>query len=195
MSSNSAYVFDLGGVVCRFEPERRLAALARVTGRSPAAVDDAIWKSDVSRRCDLGDLDVDDIVALVREEIGFAGTYEELAHLWSLAFVPDDAVLGVVDRVRQNAPTALLTNNPPMVHDALPVALPAVARAFDRLFFSYALGACKPDAQVFARVTDALGCDAGAITFVDDSAPNVAAAAAAGWHALLFDQRTDLDDL
>jgi len=42
-------LFDLGGVVCSFEPQSRLAALAEVTGLDEAHIKDAIWTSASTR--------------------------------------------------------------------------------------------------------------------------------------------------
>ena len=36
-------VFDLGGVVCRFEPQRRLDRLSAATGIAGPAIESALW--------------------------------------------------------------------------------------------------------------------------------------------------------
>jgi len=57
---------------------------------------------------------------------------------------------------------------------------------FDFRFNLCALGVQKPHAEYFAQIESALGCDPSHLVFVDDHAPNVTAAAARGWNAVLY---------
>lgn len=57
---------------------------------------------------------------------------------------------------------------------------------FDSEFYSCFVGAAKPHAAFFERVVAQLGCDAGAVLFLDDRPENVAAAKQAGLNAMLF---------
>jgi putative hydrolase of the HAD superfamily len=57
---------------------------------------------------------------------------------------------------------------------------------FDREFYSCFVGAAKSQAEFFERVIEQLGCDAGAVLFLDDRAENVEAAKRAGLHAVVF---------
>lgn len=182
----AAFVFDLGNVVCDFVPERRLTALATAVGRSEAEVHDALWGGPFSDDCDTGRLGGPESHEVVARTLGFGGSYDELADIWALAFAPEPAVLALVDAVRALAPTALLTDNPEILYDALPRVLPEVVARFDRVFFSFQLGTLKPDPKVFDHVTGVLGCEPGQVLFVDDSARNVEGARAAGWRAVQF---------
>lgn len=182
----AAFVFDLGNVVCDFVPERRLAALAAAVGRPEAEVHAALWGGPFSDDCDSGRLGGRDAHEVVARTLGFGGSYDELADIWALAFAPVPAVLALVDAVRALAPTALLTDNPEILYDALPRVFPEVASRFDSLFFSFQLGTLKPDPKVFDHVTGVLGCEPGEVLFVDDSARNVAGAEATGWRAVRF---------
>lgn len=53
-------------------------------------------------------------------------------------------------------------------------------------FLSHRIGSSKPAAEYFARVLRELRCPAEACIFLDDAAPNVASAAAAGMRAAQF---------
>jgi hypothetical protein len=46
--------FDLGGVVCHFVPERRLAAFAAATRLRTEEIRDKLWDSDFCAQCDAG---------------------------------------------------------------------------------------------------------------------------------------------
>lgn len=184
-------IFDLGGVVCRFQPQARLDGLAQACGSRPELLRDALFTSGFDRDCDRGIHSAEDVWQRVHA-LGFPGSTDELASLWALAFQPDDDVLALVRQCRERRPTALLTDNGHLLLRALPQVLPTVAEAFDHLLFSCALGAVKPDAAVFEVALSRLSVAAGDAFFVDDSARNVDAARRAGLRAEIF---TDADSL
>ena len=45
-------VFDLGGVVCRFEPDRRMRALVEATGLASEVIQDRVWGSGLDERAE-----------------------------------------------------------------------------------------------------------------------------------------------
>ena len=179
-------LFDLGGVVCRFRPRRRLAALARASGLAEAEVHARIWGSGLDERCDRGEYDAAGAHRAIGEALGLGLDRPALRALWMLAFEPDPAVLGLVDRVREAVRTGLLTDNGPLLLESMPELLPEVARRFDWLFFSCELRARKPSAELFERAVARTGCRPGAVLLIDDSARNVAGAIACGLQACLY---------
>jgi glucose-1-phosphatase len=50
-----ASLFDLGGVVCRFSHDTRVAVLARASGLTPAEVHRRLFASGFDLACDRGD--------------------------------------------------------------------------------------------------------------------------------------------
>jgi HAD superfamily hydrolase (TIGR01509 family) len=119
--------------------------------------------------------------------------------VWALAFEPNKALLRLVDRVRRQVRTGLLTNNSPLLQDSLPELLPEVHRRFDPLLFSYQFGALKPSAALFTAVLVQSGLPAQDILLIDDAPQNVEGARAVGMQACLFTSvarlRTDLTGL
>ncbi|MGN8245547.1 HAD family hydrolase [Cellulomonas soli] len=75
-------------------------------------------------------------------------------------------------------------------HHAVPAA-PAIGLLEDVLV-SGVEGVAKPDPRIFALVVRRFGLDPARTVFTDDSAENVAAAAAAGFDALLFTSTAQL---
>ena len=57
----------------------------------------------------------------------------------------------------------------------------------DDIVYSHEVGLAKPDPAVYALTAARLGVDGREIAFLDDVAANVAAARAAGWHAVLHE--------
>ena len=60
-----------------------------------------------------------------------------------------------------------------------------IPEAADVVVYSHEVGLAKPDPVVYALTTERLGVPAGEVAFLDDNEPNVAAARAHGWQALL----------
>lgn len=186
-------VMDLGGVTARWLPDRRLAALAHLSGLPAATVDQLVFESGFDEAGERGRFtpagfteELASLLGLVTSPDGDAA----LRTAWAQAFDPDPAVLRLVRSWPGR--TALFTNNGPLLEAALAAELSEVGDAFDELLFSWHLGVTKPDPAAFALATERLGVAPTGIVFVDDSPANVAAAQASGWQAIAFTTALDL---
>jgi glucose-1-phosphatase len=184
-------VFDLGDVVCRFDPDSRLHALARLTGRRAVQIHQAIWGSGLDQRAERGEIDAAGLPALLRAALDVDVDTPALRAAWSLAFEPNDAVLALIDRLA--VPAALLSNNGPVVSCCLDHELSSVRARFAHVLLSWELRAVKPEPAAYEAARGRLGVDAADLFFVDDSHENVAAARALGWHAEVFTDVTTLE--
>ena len=184
-------ILDLGDVVCRFDPDSRLHALARLTGRSAVQIHQAIWGSGLDQRAERGEIDAAGLPALLRAALDVDIDTPALRAAWSLAFAPNEEVLAVIDRLV--VPAALFTNNGPMVSCCLDHELASVRARFAHVLLSWELGAVKPEPAAYEAVALRLGVDAADLFFVDDSPANVAAAHALGWHAEVFTDVASLE--
>ncbi|WP_329030069.1 HAD family hydrolase [Streptomyces sp. NBC_01423] len=180
------FLFDLGGVVCRFHRERRLELLGAACGLPAHRVEEELYASGLIRAWDRGQGSAEDVEAEIGRRLGFAGTSEELRRIWCGAFEPDPEVLAAVDLVRAH-PTALFTDNDALLRAGLPDGLPEVHARFDVLAFSSVLGATKPAEEAFAGALGMLGATAAEAFFVDDREANVRAASELGLTAVLFE--------
>ena len=70
--------------------------------------------------------------------------------------------------------------------ETFPVALRRYTwlQRFKHITVSGSVGLAKPDADIFSLALDRVGRPAGHVVFIDDSPPNVAAAASLGMHAI-----------
>ncbi len=187
-------VFDLGGVAAQFLPERRLAALAAVSGRQPQDVYRLLWKSGFDDDCDIGVYSAQQAFDYIQTAIGLPSTYADFMAIWAFAFEPNQEVLALIDSIRPGVRTALLTNNGPVLQEALSSELPTVASKFDELFFACQIGHLKPDQRVFEHVTKSLDLAPDEIAFIDDSPQNVAAAQRFGWTSHVFQEVARLEN-
>lgn len=177
-------VMDVGGVLCRWLPERRLSALAAISDLPPATIDAQLFGSGWDDACERGQFELPEILDHLRSFLGLEpGPHSDaiLRAAWASAFEPDASALGLMPWVRCR--TAVFTNNGPLLEDALAHELQRVGDAFDERLFSWRLRATKPDPDAFAAATAQLAVGADEIFFVDDSPGNVEAATECGWRA------------
>ncbi|WP_421119080.1 HAD-IA family hydrolase [Aquihabitans daechungensis] len=177
-------VMDLGGVTCRWLPDRRLTALSELCGLPAETIDQLVFGSGFDDAGERGRFSPDEFVAELLSLLGLSPNPDRAdaaRAAWATAFEPDARVLKLIRSARCRA--ALFTNNGPLLEAGLVDDLTDVGQAFDQLLFSWRLGTTKPDPQAFERATERLETDPGAVFFVDDSQANVDAAVAAGWQA------------
>lgn len=175
-------VMDLGGVTCRWLPDRRLTAFSELSGLPPATIDQLVFDSGFDDAGERGQFTLDEFVAQLLTMLSLDRT-PDLADAaraaWAAAFEPDQRVIKLIRTAR--CPTALFTNNGPLLEAGLVDELAEVGRTFEQVLFSWRLGATKPDQRAFERATERLAVDPDRILFVDDSTANVEAAEAFGW--------------
>ena len=176
-------VMDLGGVLCRWLPDRRLHALAALSGLPAATVEELVFTSGFDDAADRGRFDLATFTAELRSLLVLGPDVDDDAvrRAWATAFEPDPRVLDLVARAA--CPTAVFTNNGPLLEAALRRELAVVGDVFDRVVCSWHLGTTKPDPAAYAGAVEALGVHPSVVLFVDDSDENVQAARSAGWQA------------
>jgi putative hydrolase of the HAD superfamily len=179
-------LLDLGGVVCEFFHDRRLAALARISGVSSEQVHERIFRSGFDLDCDLGRYSLDQLQRELCARLGIWASLHEFADCWAEAFVPNRHVLDLVAAVRSRAATGILTNNGPLVEVMVRERFPELVAGFDHLCFSYQVKATKPDPRAYVGTLDRLGVAAAQCVFVDDADQNVQGARAVAIDALRF---------
>jgi len=179
-------------VVCRFRPERRLAALSAATGLAGAEIHARIWDSGLDADMDGGRYTFDEACRAVADALGCAVPRETLLAAWALASEPDPDVLAVVDALRRERRTAMLSDNGPLLLAALPRHLPELAPRFDPLCFSSELGAVKPTAACFARALARAGVGPERALLIDDLPENAEGARAHGLAGIVFTGAAEL---
>ena len=178
----SVVVLDLGGVLCRFDQEARIRALAAASGWSADRIREYVWGSGRDAAADSGQLSVDEAFAL--GSLDGALDRATVIRSWEAAFAPDRDVLDLVDQVTVRR--ALLTNNGPIVEELFAGWLAPIASRCEPVMLSWRLRATKPSREAYVRAADWIGAPASELFFVDDSMRNVEGACAAGWDAVQF---------
>lgn len=187
---SEAVVFDFGGVICEFHPERRLRALSLATGIPATEVQDAIWGSGLDERAELGEFTPSEASEAILDALGRRLDKTTLRAAWSQAFVPDESVCALVRDVRTRR--YIFTNNGPIVTDCLAHELEATSQLVDQVICSWEIRATKPDPVAFHRVASELQCSLAEITFIDDAVMNCRSAASVGMRTIHFQGAPEL---
>jgi putative hydrolase of the HAD superfamily len=185
-AKSAVLVFDLGGVLCEFSTERRLAALGEACGLPPHEVKQLLDDSRLIHLADRGELDRDSEYRLATSVLGLGCDYPTYRGLWCTALQPDKRMIEIAREVHERHRTAILTNNGPVLLDALRHELDAVGEHFDDLFVSAMFGAIKPAEAVFRGVERTLGVRPEQLLLIDDSPANVVGAERCGWRGIHF---------
>jgi len=178
----SLVLFDLDGVLVAYDHRRRMEHLGAAIGRDPDRVYAALFDDGIEARYDAGEIDSAQYLA----ELGEALDHPIDPATWRAAraaamdCTPDTCTRIAI--LARRCDIAILTNNGPLVVDALPRALIAHFKP-GRIFCSGALRLAKPSIEVFEHVIAHAGHAPRATLFLDDNHDNVAGARAAGLHA------------
>lgn len=189
-----ALLFDLGAVLLKIDMS---AAFTQWSRFSPYAVEEigALFKAlPLLEDHERGIVEDATFFETLRTELQLHASLGQIAEGWNAIFAGEfEATRRLVQAVRDTVPCYALTNSTASHLATWPALFPELASAFERVFASYALGARKPDAEVFARVCAAMGCAPAEVLFFDDSPVNVEAAAAMGLRGVLVRSTADVE--
>ncbi len=186
MARPQAVLFDLGGVLFRYDPQTRWQAFAGQTELPPDEVRRRLSSSGYSMACDQGRFRGNRAYREGIRALGCRMSMERFVQLWVSAFRPDEAVLDLARQVQaDDGPAiALFTNNSDLVRDGLEAFWPAVLAPFMPRIFSADLGLTKPDPRAYQQVADLLGASPEQVLVVDDAPVNTATAASLGFDVI-----------
>jgi HAD superfamily hydrolase (TIGR01509 family) len=187
-------LFDMNGVLCRYEKAKRIAVLSRLSGMAPEAIDAAIWGSGFEDSGDAGAMDGAAYLRGFGEAIGYPLTLAEWTEAQAASMTPDVEMLDLARWVAAKTSVAVLTNNNTLIREQVSVLFPELPLIFgDAVHVSAEFGARKPDAAAFRGCLSILGVAPGDTLFIDDSAANVTGAESAGLQAHHFRNRAELE--
>lgn len=186
-----AVFFDVGNVLLRFGYERVFQALSAETGRPAPAISLFFFLEDLIARHETGRLPPAALLRRLREKLGYAGGPARFAKLWSSGCAEIAANSALLREVGRLVPTYLLSNVGPL-HWAFIRRRCAFPRHARGAVLSYRVGVRKPDARLFQAALRRARVPPRNALFVDDHAPNVAAARRLGLRAIRYREGTDL---
>jgi putative hydrolase of the HAD superfamily len=139
------------------------------------------------RACLNGNARLEEVLPPYLARWGWRGSTSDLLRFWMTTDdTPDMALLAVVDRLRRSGDTVCLASNQERTRARYLANDMGFAERFDRLFFSWELGATKPADEFFRAVQRELDVTPEQIYFWDDHSTCIDAARALGWNGFVY---------
>ncbi|HKH70426.1 MAG TPA: HAD family phosphatase [Vicinamibacterales bacterium] len=183
-------VFDFGNVIALFDHMvacQQLASLSRPT-RDPHDVYERIFKTSLEEDYDCGRLSTAAFVERLRRDLQLDASDEAIARAWCDIFTPNPAIEEVIVREKRRGTRLVLASNTNELHyQWFSRAFDRVLELFDEQVLSFRVGGRKPELRFFDACIRAAGRTAHDIIYIDDRPDYVAAAAALGMQAVVYD--------
>lgn len=174
-------IFDMDGVLDRYDLNARLERLSAVTGKTPDAIHTAIWKSGFEDDADAGKFSAQEYLAGFSKRVGVPVSRSDWVAARRVAMDPNQDVLSLAADLKRRAGIAVLTNNGFLVKESFEQLFPQLPPLFgDKLHVAAEFGAKKPDPEVYRRLVARHGIEPRAAIMIDDKPENVTGAEAAG---------------
>jgi HAD superfamily hydrolase (TIGR01509 family) len=182
-------LFDLDGVLVRYERSLRCRQLADVVGAEPADVEAALFgRNGLEMRSDRGEIDLHEYLDLLRELHGWNVTDDDFLAARRASTRVDPRMLALCETLAPQVALAIFSNNGAWFGDAARRIVPELSPLFGRrLVCSGSLGLVKPAPEAFGACLQRLGFNALSTLVVDDREENVAGAIEAGLETVHFD--------
>ncbi|MDX1402711.1 MAG: HAD-IA family hydrolase [Kiloniellales bacterium] len=169
-SDVQAVIFDMDGVLARYDFHQRLQELAVLTGLTCKEIEEAVWGSGFDYAHDQGRSDPETYLRGVSALLGTEITVSDWITARKNAMTPDFEVLSLVKALQPSVKRATLTNNGALLHEAIDLVFPEMRRLFGQhCYFSFQFGEAKPHIDVYFGVLEKLGVQADNSLFVDDT--------------------------
>ena len=170
-------IFDMDGVLCRYDFDKRLRILSEVTGLPAAKIDSAIFRSGFDDQGDRGLYSAEDYLNQFSERLGVSVSRVDWLRARRDSIEPDAAMLDLVTQVGCQTAIAMLTNNGPLLRDGFAEVFPQAAALFgERAFFSSQLKSTKEKPDIFRLILTELGGKPNSTLFIDDTPAYIASA-------------------
>lgn len=195
-------LFDLGGVLIHLHTAHTYAAFCALAGsRTAYAKAKQQWEAQ-NLFNDLETGAISERIFLEGLRTGFPHpvTDEQLIMAWNamLHDIPAGG-LSLLEELKAAGYGVYLLSNTNSIHlaDFRRIVLEQhevtdFDALFDGAYYSHLIGARKPHAEAFQRVTDLAGIEPSETLFIDDNAPNLVGARAIGMHTLIHPANTDI---
>jgi putative hydrolase of the HAD superfamily len=191
------YLFDFDKTLYAYDFRFRLPALASASGVSQYQLASRWWAAGYETRAESGEWPTaaEYLAEFARVTESTELTVEQWAHARSTSMTRNEGTVAALRRAATLGTVSLLSNNPSVFAEALPIMAPDVAELVgDNRLVSYQLGVRKPDARAYELALARYGASADDTFFADDNRENVEGALAVGIHAHHFTTTELLDE-
>lgn len=186
-----AVFFDIGNVLLRFSQREVLRQFAAAVARHPLKMAEFLWKGRIVDRIERGQISGEEIHRLFRDELGYAGDWDDFRDLWCDHFELDRGSFGILKSLSGRMPTYLLSNTNVVHYDFIRerYQFPSLVKG---AILSHELGLRKPEAAIYEAALKMSGTKAAETVFIDDLEENCAGARKVGLIAIRYRGAEDL---
>lgn len=172
-------VFDLGGVIIDYSPEKTLAKY--FDGETAQVLLNVLFRNPLWLQIDKGTLSVAEAMEQVRDKIPgsiFDKVYS-LVENWGVEMPPFPEMPGVIEKLKKRGFGIYLLSNAPTGFHSYKKDIPALT-LFDGLFISADYKLLKPEKEIYLKFLEVFSLKAEDCFFIDDMQANIDGARAAG---------------
>src|SRR3990170_144675 len=186
-------VFDIGGVLLKFDHMKTCMAMGRRCGKPPEEVYRTIFSNDLEAAYDTG-MPTLEFYNEVNERLGADIPFDEFRVMWSDIFEENPGVQEIVQALSRSVHLFILSNTNELHFEFAVERFPFLQNAFDAAFLSYEMGYLKPSPVVYRTVLSRTNMDAWDLFYIDDRDEHVEAALAQGIPSMKFTTIAALKD-
>lgn len=190
-------IFDFGGVLTLLAPEEALKRFKALGVENPEEFLNAYRQQGPFYRVENGDISAEEFCKELEEICHRPISHEEAKEAWVgfIASVQED-FLEYLQPLRQRYTLGVLSNTNPFIQSwACSPQFTSKGKSlddyFDKLFFSFRLGASKPGEEIYKKMLLQGNMKAEETLFIDDGAKNIEAARKTGINALKVENGED----
>jgi len=180
-----AVFFDIGNVLLDYDVTKALKRFAWAVKSHPVRVARLLWSRRILQDVERGVMSGRELYALCRNDLEYAGSYEDFKKLFSGPFKLNRKSAGILKRCAARVPTYLLSNTNQLHYEFIRDNYAFPADVKDAVL-SYKLKLRKPERAIYDAALKMAKVKAQEAFFVDDLKPNVVAARRAGWRSVRF---------
>lgn len=178
-------LLDLGGVLLGVHKDRMLEGLCRLSARSQAEVEKILFAGGLKQSLDLGRLSPKRFWRIFCEELRCQARFSAFVGAYADIFTPIEPTMELVKELRGKGHRCYLLSNTDPLHLGAARSRWPLLNLFEGSATSFDLGLLKPDPRYFEEAMARLSLNAADCVFIDDLAPNVAAARSVGIPAIV----------
>jgi FMN phosphatase YigB (HAD superfamily) len=169
-------IFDLGNVLLNIHSERAMAAFA-IASKLPRGEIDKFFLSDLHLEFMAGQYSPNRLFEKLKAQYGMKLEFSMFRAIWNLVIgSPKDGIIDLVDKIAAKYVLSICSNTDP-IHWNFCQEQYEFLKRFRHYFLSYEIRHNKPAPEVFENVLTMLNAPGDQCVFIDDSYPNIEAAA------------------
>jgi glucose-1-phosphatase len=189
----SAYLFDIGNVILRFDflkAARKLAPHTSVTAEELLA-----RVAPLTVSLELGRLSAEAFIEAASEETGYTGSPASFRTAFEDIFELNEPMVAFIEDLKRERIPLYLLSNTNGIHVPFFEATYPVFNLFDGRIYSHEVGFMKPDPSIYEVVKTTLPLVAERTVYIDDVVSNCAAGREAGFIAVAYSAEGHADFL